>query len=143
MAVTMTATMTTTKINSNRESERNLPSDSASDSFELSSVTGELSIRLVISSESIVEVVTVVSCLLPSLVLKTEAGGMLFVKTIFDVVVVNGTVQEFPIDGSLRSATSISWLVAVTAIKIKEFSGLQISNFHFEYNNCYLLLTKC
>ena len=104
MAVTTTATMTTTKINSNRESERNLPSDSASDSFELSSVAGELSIRLVISSESIGEVVTVVSCLLPSLVLKTKVGGMLFVKTISDVVMVNSTVQEFPTDGSLRSA---------------------------------------
>ena len=100
MAVTTTATMTTTKINSNRERERNFPS--ASDSSELSSVTVELSLRLVISSESIGKVV--VSCLLPSLVLKTEVGGMLFVKTISDVVVVNGTVQEFPIDGSLRSA---------------------------------------
>ena len=98
MPVTTTATMTTTKINSKRERERNLPS--ASDSSELSSVTGELS--LVISSEPIGEVVA--SCLSPSLVLKTEVGGMLFVKTISDVVVVNGTVQEFPIDGSLRSA---------------------------------------
>jgi hypothetical protein len=93
-----TATMTTTKMNSNRERERNWPSASS----ELSSVVGEP----LIPSEPIGRVVD--SCSVseaPSLVFDSEVVGIVFVRKLSGVTVVEvSTVQEFPIDGSLCSA---------------------------------------